>query len=431
MASFLRKHSNIHTLKKQLTAYFNENFSDLKHGGCVLVYHANCSTFTPCYSTKQATNIAAKYIQSSGCAFASVNEFKKLSGGKQYRIPSNLWGLSHIVIDIDAKKKGFQSVGLNEFVAFLKMDGVPDPTGIVSTGSGGYHLYWGFERLPASMAKSVQALKMKLCDILIHLEDTYEMEGLKVDLACTDVSRIVRLPGSFHMCNDEQAEYVRLRRPYRFKTLANSVLPRRWNYDFLMANIARSIRNFRAPKIAEPKPTHPLSRKTPEALAEYRLGELMRLANDGYQFHGCRERACFLVRNNAAVLGWDEEKTMAFLRNLNENCFYAALPERELVSCSKARKHYKMTNETILTYLNLDGSTEYFSSARKKKGRKEKSEKILSLIESLVRVGESIRQIASKLGLSISLVKRRRAQLSRRDPQLRLLGLKMQGIAVT
>ena len=101
------------------------------------------------------------------------------------------------------------------------------------------------------------------------------------------------------------------------------------------------------------------------------------------------------------------------LNDLNGK-FYTPLPEKELFRCAKTKKHYKMTNEKIRSLLNLDtDDAEFFTGKRRSKGQKEKSEMQLRAIVTLVKEGFSIAQIADKLNLSVSLVKRRRAQLVR------------------
>lgn len=421
MKSILHKYADLKELQAKAYDYFVTVHGDQFHGGSVIVYNGGFSAHRNCRTAKSAAYAAAEYIKSSGVAYATINQFTDFGTGKLRRSAKSVFGLPAIVIDLDKIDKSRGTMSRSEMLGFLRNEKyrskLPEPNFAVESGSGGYHLYYLIDRLPVMMEKSVQALKLALYERFVRLEDGHDAGeftfNLRVDLQCMDVSRVIRVPGSFHEDTLNQAEMITIRKKrYSYRELAGKLLPSSWNYDYLVANLNRSIVKLRTPaQKACVKPNYRMG--TPEALAERRINEILRLADSNYSFSNCRELACFLIWNNAIVLKWDKTMIAETLRNLNKK-FYAPLPERELLRCAKARRHYKMTNAKIRSMLNLeDDYADFFIGKRRSKGRKEKTQLHLRLIAGLVRAGLSISQIAQKLNLSISLVKRRRAQMMR------------------
>ena len=419
MKSYLSKYSNINELKAITYAYFKSVHGVSFKGGAVIVYNGNFSDHTNCTTASQAAYTAARFIKSSGSAYATINQFTNFGDGAYRRSSKSLYGIPAIVIDLDKIDKSRGTMSQSEMLGFLRnekhLSQLPEPNFAVETGSGGYHLYYLLNRLPHSMEKSVQALKLALHERFVRLEDGHDHGeftfNLRVDLQCMDISRLIRVPGSFHEDTSKQAEMVLIRKKrYEYRELAEKLLPLSWNYDYLISNLNRSIENVRTQKEKAPVKSR-FRMGTPGALAERRILEIFRLADSGYGFSGCRELACFLVWNNAILLKWDQSMIEQKLRELNKR-FYAPLSENELFRCTKAKRHYKMTNEKIRTMLNLcDDDSDFFSGKRRSKGRKEKTQMHLRQIAALVNEGLTIAQIAEKLNLSESLVKRRRAQL--------------------
>lgn len=420
-ASYIDKYAKEETIINNTLTFFKGVFGTHFHGGGVLVYNSNFSKHEYCLSPLHAAKVASRFIKSSGGAYYSLNTFKKKSAGRAMRVKENLWGLSTIAVDIDKIDKNCICSARNEFIAFLKMNGIPAPTIVVESGSGGYHAYWTFEHLPETMRDSVQAVKLAIVCKLVQLEKEWDFHNLKVDTVALDVSRVLRVPGSTHEDTGMKANYELLRKAYKFSDLKKKVIDFPYNYDYLKQNVANIINWCRNKSSCVKKPKKLFG--SPEALAEYRLSELNRLANAGFKFCNCREKACFILRNNAIVLGWSEEQTMNALKDLNQR-FYEPLKESELRINSKTRKHYYMKNETIRQMLDLDDGLDYFSTYhRKTKGKKEACKAIIAKIEELAKQYFSISQIAKLLNLSISLVKRRRAELSRTNNEYRNLGV--------
>lgn len=422
MKSYLHKYSDLNDLKAKALAYFKDVHGDTFNGGAVIVYNGSFTDHRNCGTAYYAAYTAARYIKSTGTAYVTINQFDCSPAGTYRRSSKSLYGIPAIVIDIDKIDKSRGSMSRSELLGFLRnekhLSQIPEPNFAVETGSGGYHLYYLLERLPGSMQESVQALKLALHERFIRLEDGHDHGeftfNLRVDLACMDISRLIRVPGSFHEDTMKQAEMISIRKKrYTYRELADKLLPPSWNYDYLMSNLNRSILNIRMPKRSTVIARSRFRIGTPEALAERRIQELLRLADSGYRFPNCRELACFILWNNALILRWNETTIAQALRRLNK-CFHAPLSERELFRCARTKRHYKMTNVKIRALLNLeDDYTDFFCGKRRSKGRKALTQLHMRLIASLVKAGKSISKIAKELALSISLVKRRRAQMMR------------------
>lgn len=420
-ASYIDKFTSKEHIVKENMPFFKAIFGPHLHGGCVVVCNSSFQNNMHCFTVQQIAEAVAYNIKSTGKAYFSLNTFKKRNHGMSMRVSENLWGLSAIGIDIDLINKNKMCAARNEFIAFLKMNGIPAPTIVVESGSGGYHLYWTFEHLPASMRNSVQAIKMLLVEKLVRLESDWDFDNLKVDDSAVDVSRLLRAPWSTHEDTGRKAEYEVLRRPYKFKDLQKKVINFEYNYTYLLKNFKTIIGAYRNNGAEHKQLRHKFG--SPEAIAENRINELKRLAQAGFKFCNCREKACFILRNNAIVLGWSEEKTMNELRDLNK-FFYEPLKENELKTNCKARKHYKMTNATIRQMLDLDDGLDFFKTYhRKTKGKKEQCKQLIAKIAELVKQYFSISQIAKILNVSISIVKRRRAELSKTDKNFFSIGV--------
>lgn len=443
---------------EQMKTYFNSIYNRDFNGGYIYVTGHSKRYHHACKNADEAIKAATWLIQESGQAYVTANQFARRYGQGKRR-ERNLFGLDHIVIDVDTIddpiypyseaekeptiykgrdrtiKNPMNSYSDDELVELIKnqciSDGVPIPNAIVCTGSGGFHLYYQFERLPKQAQKSVQAVAYKLAEMLVYWERTETFAFCKVDLRTMDASRLFRVPGSIHGDTLKRATYHKVREElYVFKELQEEVIDLdSWRYEYLVENVKRNIAKIRngleeeterkksEKKISNQRPYKVFTKRTPEALATNRLNDMKLLADSGFGFENCREMACFIVRNNARVLDWSEGEIMNYLYALNSK-FYAPLPDIELRTVSKARDHYKMKNSTIRMILDLGNDyPNVFMPVKEKKnkGRKKLTQCHKKAIAALVLLGKSISQIAKELGYSISLVKRRRTQMNKAE----------------
>ena len=106
------------------------------------------------------------------------------------RLASEVVALRSLFLDMDVKPGQYatQAEALVDLRAFLTATGLPIPTAVVSSGSGGMHVYWSMD----------QAITQDEWQVLAHaLANACRQYGLKFDSQCTvDSVRIMRVPGT-------------------------------------------------------------------------------------------------------------------------------------------------------------------------------------------------------------------------------------------
>lgn len=132
---------------------------------------------------------------------------------KLTRKKPNVVSLNSLFADVDvdpAKKEAYPTtadaeIGLKNF---LKDSGMPDPSMVVRSGSGGFHVYWCVD-VPMSVAAwEPLAVALKACAA---------KHGFKIDAKCTaDAARVLRLPSTFNY-KTGTAVPVTLDRPTRME----------------------------------------------------------------------------------------------------------------------------------------------------------------------------------------------------------------------
>lgn len=108
------------------------------------------------------------------------------------RHDSNLAGCKNLYMDIDVKEGAYKST--DEALAacgnFIKTTGLPEPTIIVASGTGGLHLYWTLSEIFDK--KEFRRMAAQLTAAAISC-------GLLFDQQCTnDPTRLLRVPGTWN-----------------------------------------------------------------------------------------------------------------------------------------------------------------------------------------------------------------------------------------
>lgn len=129
---------------------------------------------------------------------------QKTIGSRTFMAPiraqQNATQLRALFIDIDVKEGAYPDRGtaLRALFAFLKAAGIPRPNAIVSSGSGGFHVYWGLDE--ALSPPDWKALALALAEAT-------RQHGLQCDTACTvDGARILRVPGTMNRKREPNTE---------------------------------------------------------------------------------------------------------------------------------------------------------------------------------------------------------------------------------
>jgi hypothetical protein len=127
----------------------------------------------------------------------------------------NATALRAIWLDIDVgPKKPYKTSGeaLAALDKFLKDTGLPKPSAMVASGSGGFHAYW-FSKTPL-----IPGVWQMYADALKALALQH---GLHIDAGCTtDAARVLRVPGTLNWKTDppNEVKLVRLKDDYDLST---------------------------------------------------------------------------------------------------------------------------------------------------------------------------------------------------------------------
>lgn len=111
---------------------------------------------------------------------------------KAARSRSDTLGIKSLFLDVDVKDGAYPDTqtALAALKEFITWAGIPMPTGVVASGSGGFHAHWAMD----------QVLDKDEWQVLANAFAKAAQEfGLKFDSQCTvDVVRILRVPGTFN-----------------------------------------------------------------------------------------------------------------------------------------------------------------------------------------------------------------------------------------
>jgi Family of unknown function (DUF5906) len=149
------------------------------------------------------TRRANLYFCLSQQAEAKPNGSSRLAA---VRNRQNARALKAIWFDIDVKgtdgAKHYPSgrVALAELSKFIAQAGLPHPSAIVASGSGGYHVYWISKSplTPEEWQRYADGLKAKAQQL-----------GLLADLGCTgDAARVLRVPGTLNYKSNPPKDVV-------------------------------------------------------------------------------------------------------------------------------------------------------------------------------------------------------------------------------
>lgn len=108
----------------------------------------------------------------------------------------NALALKSLFIDVDVKAKGYASTAdaIAALSKFMRDTGLPRPTLLVATGSGGFHGHWVLDR-----ALTVDEWRV----LALGLKSAAAAHGFMIDAAVTtDAARILRIPGTKNFKHD-------------------------------------------------------------------------------------------------------------------------------------------------------------------------------------------------------------------------------------
>lgn len=412
----------------QVLLYF-QTIHDIQHAPDAMFQFAPERELSLTYNVKAsqcAHSIFDKlYRYKKNSIFCSLNYYKPIKNFSNLRRAGNLWGIDCIMIDIDGTK---ELCGLeNDVVQTLKWawehKKIPAPNLISFTGGGGLHLYYAFDYLPASMKKSVQALKWLLAEAIVPYEQDFPSKNgltFKVDTKVFDTQRLDRVPGSVNPKTGNRCVcFATGQARYSYRALLEQVCPdETYNGKIAIEQCRKNISFFRGERPCKMPYSAPRDKSAflkPELLAKSRLNRLFVLAKNGKSFENCREMACFFARVWAKQLQYSDEQEKEMLLELN-SYFYQPLSIRELFGSTKASKTYSFTNAYLIEALCLTpAEIKIFCPSHRPGDRKEKTKYHKMMIALLTLKGMTIEEVATTLHISVSIVKRRRAEMKKAE----------------
>jgi hypothetical protein len=124
------------------------------------------------------------------------SELKTSGKGNTYkkavRLADDATALRSLFIDVDVKEGAYPTTAhaLQELKSFIDRSGLPMPSAVVGSGSGGFHVHWALDRDLTADEWQPLANALARCT---------QAHGLLTDSQCTiDSARILRVPGTFN-----------------------------------------------------------------------------------------------------------------------------------------------------------------------------------------------------------------------------------------
>lgn len=310
----------------------------------------------------------------------------------------------------------------NEVFGQLAMSGIPYPSSVVESGSGGLHLYWTYEMLDAYPAR--QSLWTKVSHALTAAFTGGEL--WHVDCAAShDITRFLRVPGSVH---GETVCDVRA-----FRSNGQDL-----SFDELAAKLDVAPVDQRVsfgPAVNEPVIQDAVQTASTgyHSISAWWLRVYWHinnhLRNVGRLQQGNRDSVAFIM---FVALRRTVSLNKAWLRIKEVNVNHIGLDERELESylSTASRIHYRYRKETLVEYLKAAGipipgfllgqtvswkvskglSSEEIrkrQSAAASSSASKRRESTLTRITSAIDNGAGkVREIAASAGVSVRTVQR-------------------------
>jgi hypothetical protein len=122
---------------------------------------------------------------------------------KAQRFDTNIAGCKNLYMDVDVKKDGYASTAdaAKAMKEFIKWAGLPFPTIIVLSGTGGFHVYWTLNVIFEK--KEFRRMAGQLVAAALEF-------GLLFDQNCTsDPTRLLRIPGTWNFKDLQPGEHGR------------------------------------------------------------------------------------------------------------------------------------------------------------------------------------------------------------------------------
>lgn len=343
--------------------------------------------------------------------YFSVNSFRWGNSRKSERV----FELTNFYVDLDLEKIGIPvRFGLHMLTAMLDEKNLPQPSLIINSGHG-LHVYWRIEPVMVNAPKIWRThghIQVELCERLAELG---------ADQACTDVSRILRIPGTFNVKKGHARKRVEVvhfepKNIYDMEMFQKELLPELEKKQAKPKRLAP--KEITTPKKAMPRIA------TAYMLQKDRISDLMTLAElRSGQRDGFRELMLWMCtkfhkQSNGAI-------PQSEIYRLN-SLFREPLSDREVEKVYRNTNDMNMTNAYMVRVLDITAEEQRYmktiiGETEKKKRKKarnvrnyaptrEKNQQTKSeRDEAILRMkseGYTHAQIAEKLQITTKTVQR-------------------------
>lgn len=307
------------------------------------------------------------YISALGNRLCSVDVFLSPNQFFDWRNTKQLAQLHANWLEIDTVDHAILSVEQQEAVfsdayQIIKDKELPPPTGYVSSGSGGIHLYWIYEGVPAYKWQ-VRIWR----EITLVLAKTFKTSrkpdaNWTVDFSASrDPARVLRLPGTFHGKSGRIAEAYVGGPSYTFDELAKSLITSEQNIKALNAQRAVTFKKLPSkPRNTKPVPLNISAPPKPtKGTGKHTIGQwwfriyaviCTHARSEGVK-EGKRDLYAFILYVALRHMKSTKEEALKIVIALNKEFIHLSDDELAAYLNTAKSKHYKYSKDTVAEYL--------------------------------------------------------------------------------
>jgi len=289
--------------------------------------------------------------------YFSPNEFFSWRNTKQVSLlHSNFLDIDTVDHKILTEEQ--ESTLINEVFEQLIESGVPWPSALVKSGSGGIHLYWAYSPVPA-YKYNVAAWK----EVTEKLASSLKGGDLwSVDLSASlDVSRVLRLPGSIH--------------PKSGRTVTEQIIsPDLYHFSNLLKSFDLvHLQNKKVTKLHTTKATPAVTEKR-RSVGKHNIKTwwantffhiISKGRKEGFS-EGQRDYAAFMLFVALRHIKGCPEKALEEVKELNDEFIHLSHSELNTYLKTASTTQYKYKKDTLYNYLknNLGVDPSYLYSSQ-------------------------------------------------------------------
>ncbi|HGS4535107.1 TPA: hypothetical protein ACMDOL_003275 [Vibrio cholerae] len=305
--------------------------------------------------------------------FVSPNQFFDWRNTKQLaQLHSNWIDIDTVGHDVISQEQ--QESLFTEVLQILREQSLPAPTGYVASGSGGMHLYWIYEGVPAYKwrIRVWREISLVLARTLKQARRS-DARWIVDFVASRDPARVLRLPGTFHGKSGRVVQAFIGGPLYDFNELATLLVRSEQNQQAIALHQQGQLEDLK-PK-TKAKPAKPLKSKPTKHPGRHTIGQwwfriysvICSHARSEGVAEGKRDLHAFILYIALRHIKRSPEDAYQAIKALNAEFIH--LTEDELAAYLKTaqQKHYKYTKDSIAEYLesNLGIASDFLFESTK------------------------------------------------------------------